>query len=492
LRQAGAEGAALLLAAIWSGFEIPMHSELWRWQACDLAQAIRKRQISSREAVMSCLVRLEEVNPRVNAVVDLLADEALVAADRADHTLAVGETVGPLHGVPVTIKLNVDYAGRATTNGVAAFQDRIAKVDSPPVANWRKAGAIVIGRTNVPPFSARFFTANALYGRTLNPWDPARTPGGSSGGAAAAVATGIGPLAHGNDRAGSVRYPAYACGVLGLRPTVGRVPTFEASAPEEPTITTQLTHVQAPLARSISDLRLGLLAMAARDARDPWWTPAEVAQGPTTGQVRVAMFAEADGIEVDPAISSTVRHAARWLESAGYRVEEAEPPRFEEAARLFFTLVRTEEKASTTRAIERWGDEPLRRARASTMAYAAELGFEGYVKAFARRASILREWMLLFERYPLLLMPVSWERPFPVDFDQQGDDAVRRMLTAHHPMLAVSTLGLPGLSIPTGFADGVPIGVQLVAGRFQEELCLMAGEVIEAQQSVVTPIDPRG
>jgi amidase len=229
--------------------------------------------------------------------------------------------------------------------------------------------------------------------------------------------------------------------------------------------------------------------MAARDARDPWWTPAEIR--PTTGQVRVAMFAEADGVEIDPAISSTVRQAALWLESAGYRVEEAQPPRFEEAARLFFTLVRTEEKASTTSAIERWGDEPLRRARASTMAYAAELDFEGYVKAFARRASILREWMLLFERYPLLLMPVSWERPFPVDFDQQGDDAVRRMLTAHHPMLAVSTLGLPGLSIPTGFADGVPIGVQLVAGRYQEELCLMAGEVIEAQQRVVTPIDPR-
>jgi amidase len=466
-----------------------MHGELWRWQACDLAQAIRKRQISSREAVMSCLVRLEQVNPRVNAVVDLLTEEALVAADRADHTLARGETLGPLHGVPVTIKINVDYAGRATTNGVAAFKDRIAKVDSPPVANWRNAGAIVIGRTNVPPFSARFFTANALYGRTLNPWDPARTPGGSSGGAAAAVATGIGPLAHGNDRAGSIRYPAYACGVLGLRPTLGRVPTFEASAPEEPTITTQLTHVQGPLARSISDLRLGLVAMAARDARDPWWTPAETR--PTTGQVRVAMFAEADGLEIDPAISSTVRQAALWLESAGYRVEEAQPPRFEEAARLFFTLVRTEEKASTTSAIERWGDEPLRRARASTMAYAAELDFEGYVKAFARRASILREWMLLFERYPLLLMPVSWERPFPVDFDQQGDDAVRRMLTAHHPMLAVSTLGLPGLSIPTGFADGVPIGVQLVAGRYQEELCLMAGEVIEAQQRVVTPIDPR-
>jgi amidase len=405
--------------------------------------------------------------------------------------VAHGETVGPLHGIPVTIKINVDYAGRATTNGVVAFKDQIAKVDSPPVANWRKAGAIVIGRTNVPPFSARFFTANALYGQTLNPWDATRTPGGSSGGAAAAVATGIGPLAHGNDRAGSVRYPAFACGVFGLRPTIGRVPTFESSASEDPTITTQLTHVQGPLARSIADLRLGLVAMAARDARDPWWTPAEMGQAAATGPPRVAMFAAAKGIEIDPAISSAVRQAAHWLEDAGYQVEEVTPPYFEEAARLFFTLVRSEEKAGTTRAIEHLGDEPIRRSRASTMAYASELDFEGYVKAFARRASILREWMLLFERYPLLLMPVSWERPFPVDFDQQGDDAVKRMLTAHHPMLAVSTLGLPGLSSPTGLADGVPVGVQLVAGRFQEELCLMAGEVIEARHTVVTPIDPR-
>src|SRR5262249_19437700 len=177
----------------------------------------------------------------------------------ADSAITRSETLGPLHGVTVTCKINVDYAGRATTNGVVAFKDRIAKADSPPVANWRKAGAIAIGRTNVPPFSARFFTSNALHGRTLNPWDAARTPGGSSGGAAAAVATGIGPLAHGSDRAGSVRYPAYACGVVGLRPTIGRIASFDGCAPGDPSITTQLTSVQGPLARSIRDLRLGLV-----------------------------------------------------------------------------------------------------------------------------------------------------------------------------------------------------------------------------------------
>jgi amidase len=159
------------------------------------------------------------VNPKINAVVDLMADEALAAADQADRAVRAGEAVGPLHGVPVTYKINMDYTGRPTTNGIVAFKDRVAKSDNPAIANWRRAGAIGIGRTNVPPFSARFFTSNALHGRTLNPWDPGRTPGGSTGGGAAAVAAGIGPLAHGSDRAGSIRYPAYACGIMGLRPT---------------------------------------------------------------------------------------------------------------------------------------------------------------------------------------------------------------------------------------------------------------------------------
>ena len=449
------------------------------------------RQITSREAVTAALQRLAQVNPDINAVVDVLAEKAFAAAAEADRAIARNDNVGPLHGVPVTIKINVDCAGSATTNGVAAFKDRIAETDSPCIANWRKAGAIIIGRTNVPCFSARYFTDNALYGRTLNPWDPTRTPGGSSGGAAAAVATGIGALAHGNDRAGSIRYPAYSCGVMGLRPTFGRVPTFEQTAPNEPSLSTQLTNVQGPLARSIRDLRLGFASMTTRDPRDPWWQPPNSERRVQSHPIRVAMIARPNGVETDIAVAEAVRAAARSLDDAGYRIEEAQPPFFEEAARLFFTLIRTEEKLSTTRAIDTLGDDALRRARASTMAYADELDFEGYVKAFARRATILREWLLFFEKYPLLLMPVSRERPFPIDFDQKGDAAVRRMLTAHHPMLAVSVLGLPGLSVPTGFVEGIPIGVQLVAARFNEELCLSAGEAIEVRQPVVTPISPR-
>jgi amidase len=158
---------------------------------------------------------------------------------------------------------------------------------------------------------------------------------------------------------------------------------------------------------------------------------------------------------------------------------------------LFFTLVRTEESASITRSIETLGDDALRRARASTMAYADVLDFSGYIRAFGRRAAILREWMLFFERYPLLLLPVSCERPFPIDFDQGGDEAVRRMLTAHHPLLAISILGLPGVSVPTGLVDGVPVGVQLTSARFQEMICLAAAEVIAARQPLQLPIEPR-
>jgi len=251
-----------------------MERELWRWDAVELAAAIRSRKISSREAVQSVLGRLDAVNPAINAVTVVLADQALAAADAADVLVKQGEALGPLHGVPVTIKENIDQEGQATTNGVVAFTDLIAKADSPPVANWKRAGAVIIGRTNTPAFSVRWHTDNALRGRTFNPWARERTPGGSSGGAAAALASGIAPLAHGNDLGGSIRYPAYCCGVAGIRPTLGRVPAYNATAAEERPPGLQLMSVQGPLARRVRDVRLGLQAMATRDPRDPWWAPA--------------------------------------------------------------------------------------------------------------------------------------------------------------------------------------------------------------------------
>lgn len=476
-----------------------MSDDIWRWSADRTARAIRTGAITSREATESCLARIEAVNPTVNAVVDVLADDALAAAEAADRALRDGAAAGPLHGVPVTVKINVDYAGRATTNGVVAFRDLLAPADSATVANFRKAGAVIVGRTNVPAFSTRYFTDNELHGRTLNPWAPDRTPGGSSGGAAAAVAAGMGPIGHGNDRAGSVRYPAYACGVYGLRPSVGRVPEFNATAGEERGLSSQITQVQGPLARTVQDVRLGLAALAARDPRDPWWVPAATDARPVPRPVRVAMFAGADGVETDPAVTGAVRAAGRALANAGYRVEEVAPPRFAEVAGMFWSLLMTEERAATanekaasTRGIQEYGDEAVKRARGATAACATPYGFDDYIRALARRSTILRDWQIFMEDHPLILMPVSWKLPYPIDHDQKGEDAVREMLAAHTPMLAISVLGLPGLAVPTGLAVGVPVGVQLVGGRFQEELCLQAGEAIEAQMPMALPVDPVG
>jgi amidase len=473
-----------------------MSHQLSTWSAGELARGIRMGQFRSREAVESCFARINEVNPIINAVVDVLAEEALIAADKADEAVRAGKELGPLHGVPVTIKINVDYAGRPTTNGVVAFKENIAREDSTTVKNLRRAGAIIVGRTNVPCFSTRYFTDNDLHGRTLNPWDPTRTPGGSSGGAAAAVAAGIGALAHGNDRAGSVRYPAYCCGVPGLRPSFGRVPDFVPLGTEERGLTSQITFAQGMLARHVSDLRLGLAALTISDLRDPWWVPA-MTEDRAKGPVRTAVFASLPDADIDTVVSASIHKAALALEGAGYEIESVIPPRFQEAAELFWTLLMTEErtasteeKAASTRGIERFGDQAVRRARAGTLAYASQLDFDGYIRALSRRTTILREWLIFLERYPLLLMPVSWQRPWPVDFDQRGDQAVRKMLESHHPMLAISLLGLPGLSVPTDTVDNIPSGVQLVASRFHEHICFDAGEVIEAQCGVATPITP--
>jgi amidase len=475
-----------------------MSDELWRSDAVDIVRGVRTRQFSAREATASCLERLDEVNPVINAVVDVLKDEALAAADQADQAVKEGKLLGPLHGVPVTVKINTDYAGRATTNGVVAFKDLISPEDSVTVECLRQAGAVIIGRTNVPAFSTRFFTDNALHGRTLNPWDSSRTPGGSSGGAAAAVAAGIGPIGHGNDRAGSVRYPAYACGVTGLRPTLGRVPNFNPSAKQERGLFSQITSVQGPMARSIADLRLGLEALTAYDIRDPWSVRMPQVTQSVARPVAVAMLAPTPSVDADPAVAKALDQTAQILESAGYRVAVVTPPHMEEASALFWSLMLSEEGmiadksgASSASSIDDLGDEAVIKARHSTMANAKLLEAGEFVHGLARRTTILRDWLHFLENYPLILMPVSWQLPFPCDHDQQGDEALGQLVRAHEPMTAVSLLGLPGLAVPTGTSNGVPVGVQLVANRFQEELCLAAGEVIEANCPMETPVNPR-
>ena len=201
-----------------------MAKPLWALDATETANLVRKKKISAREAVEAHLARLDAMNPKLNAVVRVLRDEALAEAKKADVAVSRGDRLGPLHGVPITTKINVDQTGCPTDNGVVLLKDLIAKEDSPQVANLRNAGAIVFGRTNSPAFAMRATTDNALHGLTLNPWNKSVTCGGSSGGAGASLAAGIGALAQGNDIGGSIRWPSYCNGVAGLRPSIGRVP----------------------------------------------------------------------------------------------------------------------------------------------------------------------------------------------------------------------------------------------------------------------------
>src|ERR1700748_1901851 len=268
--------------------------DLWRLPAADLAALVKSKKISAKDAATDALARLDKVNPKINAVVDHRPDDVLKQAAKVDAQIARGEDAGILAGVPVTVKVNIDQQGFATTNGLKLQRDAIAPANSPVVDNLRKAGAIILGRTNCPAFSYRWFTTNLIHGDTKNPRDPGLTPGGSSGGAGAAVAAGIGHIAYGPTIAGSIRYPAYACGVHGLRPTVGRIAAYNAALPERP-IGPQISAVSGPLARTIGDLRIALAAMSGQDARDPWWVPAPL-QGPAMPK-RAALCLQPNGLE---------------------------------------------------------------------------------------------------------------------------------------------------------------------------------------------------
>jgi amidase len=463
-------------------------TDLWRLSATELAGRIRRREISAREAAEAALARLNAANPRINAVVAHRPDQVRAEADTVDLALARGEDPGPLAGVPVTVKVNVDQAGFATTNGVRLQRDLVAQVDSPVVANLRRAGAVVLGRTNAPAFSLRWFTSNLLHGATRNPRDPALTPGGSSGGAAAAVAAGIGHLAHGTDIAGSIRYPAYACGVHGLRPTLGRVAAYNASSPER-SIGPQLMAVSGPIGRTIADLRVGLAAMAAPDPRDPWWVPAPLA-GPDAPR-RAALCLRPDGLRIVPEVEAALLDAARRLEAAGWGVEEVQnTPPLREAAELQIRLWLGDGFTAFAEQIEREGDPGALATLAAVRPAAEGLAPDAIAGALVRRATLTREWLLFLERHPVLLLPVSAELPFPDGLDLEGEAASFRVVEAQLTQTSLPLMGLPGLVVSTGLAGAAPVGVQVVASRYREDLCLAAGEAIEAGGVPPAPVDP--
>src|SRR5215467_314958 len=300
---------------------------------------VRGREVSSREVVQAHLDRVEAINAHLNAIVRLLPEQALAAADEADRLAADGTWLGPLHGIPFTVKENIDVAGTATTHGVPALAAAIASVDAPPVERLRAAGAIALGRTNLPDFALRVHTDSALHGLTRNPWNPQRTAGGSSGGEAAALASGMSPLGLGTDLGGSLRNPAHCCGVASIKPSAGAVPAATVIPPQDMTISYQLMSVQGVLARRIADLRAGFIAIAGQHPRDPLSVPAVFTDLAPGERPPVAVLLEPPGGSTHPGVAAAVRRAADALADEGFKVADAVPPDYEQALELWSAIL---------------------------------------------------------------------------------------------------------------------------------------------------------
>ena len=450
-------------------------AEIWELTASEIASQVRAGQRSALEVTQAHLDRIASVNPVINAVVQEFPDEALAEARAIDERLAAGDEVGPLAGVPVTIKVNVDQEGHATTNGLSLQKDLIAKSDNPVVRNLRRSGVVIVGRTNTPAFSMRWFTKNNLHGQTLNPRNLDLTPGGSSGGASAAVAAGLCAIGHGTDIAGSVRYPAYACGLHGLRPTLGRVAARNASAPDR-LIGGQLMAVSGPIARTIADLRLGFHAMAQASSEDPWWVPAPLEQ--PLPQKRAALCLAPDGMPVEDAVTEALHLAADALRAADWEIEVRDAPPMRPAAALNAQLWMAEAR-SVAAMVEAENDADANFVFERMTADSPEMDMDSLMSALQTRVGLMREWQMFLADYPLIICPSSGQLPFRQQADVSSKEAFAEIYEAQLPQRALPSLALPGLAVATGEAEGAPVGVQLIAGQFREDILLAAGEVIE-------------
>jgi len=462
--------------------ESPMN-ELCRHSATELAAMIRKGVVSSREVVEAHLARIDEVNESINAVAVTLTDRALVAADAADSADAAARA-RPLHGVPFTIKENIDCAGTPTTQGVPAFAQAVASVDAPIVERMQAAGAVPIARTNLPELGSRLDTDNPLHGRTYNPWNRAVTPGGSSGGEAAAIATGMSPIGLGNDIGGSVRNPAYCCGIAAIKPTVGRVPLVTSMDPLDGGIAFEFES-DGLLARTIEDLRTGLAIIAGRHPGDPKSVDVPLV-GPPPKAMTAALVTSVPGVVLPDVIVREIERAGEMLAAQGWRVEPAQPPELENVVRMWGQVLTTDFSA-----------EPLE-AIASRSVVRLMSGFAEYFdhdrrtldRLLTERRRLRRLWSAFFAEHIVCVGPTWTCRQWPIDSDLVPGTGVELMVDSLRFVAPGNGLGIPGVAVPTGVHDGLPTGVQIYADLFRDDLCLMAAECIERAAGMAIPIDP--
>lgn len=465
-------------------------TELWRMSAIDLAEAIRSRQISSQEVIEAQLRRIEAVNPSINAVTVVLAEQALQAAKAADRVVAAGGRLPRFHGVPFTIKGNIDLAGTPTTQGLKALAAAYPRLDAPVVERLKAAGAIPIGRTNLPNFAVRWHTESELWGATLNPWDGSRTPGASSGGEAAALATGMTPLGLGNDMLGSLRWPAQCCGVSTLKATLGRIPHATTIEPVDAPIGVQLMAVEGPMARRVADLRAAFEVMARTNWRDPWTVPAPL-RGPQPAKpIRVALVIDPAGLGTAKQVQEGVRKAATALDDAGYAVDEIEPPSIVAAAKTALDLLNSPDMRSGWQVMSPLMPADTKRFISAFFEVAGDPDPVTAMQPFMIRQSLLRAWGEFQESYPLIVAPIFTDIPFEVGTDL-ADGRVAETIRGMRMAVAVNALGLPAVALPVGIGDGLPQSVQVIGPRYREDLCLDAAAAVEDRVGIITPIDPR-
>lgn len=462
---------------------------IWKLPALELARHIATKEVSCIEVIEAHLLRIEATNPALNAIVHVLRDEARAAARAADAKVASGQPLGPLHGVPFTVKVNIDMAGQPTTWGVVPLAHAVVPIDAPVVERMRAAGAIAIGRTNMPDMALRWHTDSSLHGLTRNPWNPARSCGGSSGGEAVALATGMSAIGLGNDLGGSLRNPANACGIASIRPSFGRVPDAGLMPAEDRLLAVQLMNVQGPMARRIADVRAALKLLSGAHPRDPWSIDAPP---PAARRGRVAVLANPPGGRTDPAVAAVVRRSADALAAAGYEIVDTVPPRYEEAIGAWARFLIGDFGVVMPKLMPLLGDDARRFLGVASEAVPGFASPTALSELMLQRDGIARAWAQYLADTPLMLSPTMTQLPFEVGFDIASPQGSAAALEMVRPGLPANLLGLPSACVPAGrdAATGLPIGVLLTGARGSDEACLDAAEVIERQAAIVTPVEP--
>lgn len=459
-------------------------SELVFLPAVVMAERIRKRELSPVELVEAHLAQIEKLNPKLNAFVQVDAGAARRAAQCAETSVMQGKTLGALHGIPVSIKSSFDVAGMRCESGTRLRAGRAPVQDAPLVARLRAAGAIILGVTNTPELLMAWETDNLLYGRTSNPWDLERTAGGSSGGEAAAIASGMSAGGVGSDGGGSIRVPAHFTGICGLKPTPGRIPAtghFPASAGPFASI-----GVVGPIARTVADLKILFEIMQGPDAGDTCSAPVALRWpgGKETTNLRIGYFEDDGRTPVTPETRAAVRRAAESLRSAGFQVERFQPDGLDQARKLWWKyfvvaggmLLRPMFKGRESDL------SPILKDFLEVSAFQPHLTADSLLDAWIQRDLLRAQFFAQMQRYPILLCPAAAIPAFRHgERSWEVDGKTVNYLDAWSYTEFFNLLGNPAAVVPVGrSSEGLPIGVQIVGRPWEEEQVLSVACVLES------------